>query len=105
MEPFSIRVKKPGAPELLITVDSVEHNRGVDAIAFRSPQTEGAPQLPDLDSLMKSIIANQDKIEEMRERYTCRLTQIERKHDGDGRVKETETRACQVTPVAHRFGE
>ncbi len=105
MEPFSIRVEKPGAPELLITVDRVEHNRGVDAIAFRYPQTEGAPPVPDLDSLMKSIIANQDKIEEMRERYTCRLTQIERKHDGDGRVKETETRVYEVTPVANRFVE
>jgi outer membrane lipoprotein-sorting protein len=87
MEPFSIRIKKTGNPELHITVDRVEHNHGVDAIAFRYPQTEGAPPLPDLDSLMKSIVANQDKIDEMRERYTCRLTQVERKHDGDGRVK------------------
>src|SRR5262249_48961176 len=104
MEPFSIRVKKQGGAEFGITVDRVEHNRGVQAAAFRYPQSEGAP-LPDLDSLMKSIVANQDKIDQMRERYTCRLTQLERKLDGDGRVKETETRIYEVTPVASRFVE
>lgn len=101
MEPFAINIKG-GSGELLVTMDRVEHNRALDAQAFRYPQVEGARPLPDIETLMKAIVANQEKIEELRERYTCRLTQVERKHDGDGRVKETETRVYEVTPVGDR---
>lgn len=104
MEPFSIKIKK-AAVELLVTVDRVEHNRAVELGVFRHPQIEGARSLPELEPLMKAITANQDKIEEMRERYTCKLVEVERKHDGDGRIKETETRAYEVTPVGEQFVE
>ena len=104
MEPFSIKIKK-GPAELLITIDHVEHNRGVELSSFRYPQMEGARPLPDLEPLMKAITANQEKLDEMRERYTCRLVEIERKHDGDGRVKETETHTYEVTPIGAEFIE
>ena len=98
MEPFSLKIKK-GASELLITIDRVEHNRAVDTAAFRYPQVDGSRPLPELEPLLKALSENQDKIDEMRERYTCRLVEIERKHDGDGRVKETSTRTYEVTPI------
>src|SRR6185295_2884284 len=103
-EPFALKLKR-GASELLITVDRVEHNRGVELTSFRYPQSQDARPLPELDSLMKSITANQEKIDEMRERYTCKLVEIERKHDGDGRVKGTDTRTYEVTPVGGDFVE
>ena len=102
MEPFSLKIKK-GANELLVTIDRVEHNRAVELSAFRYPQIEGSRPLPDLERLMKAITENQDKVDEMRERYTCRLDQIDRKHDGDGRIKDTETRTFEVTPIGERF--
>jgi hypothetical protein len=98
MEPFTIKIKR-GATELALTVERVEHNRPTDAAAFRYPQVEGARPLPELETLMKSIIANQEKVEELREHYTFRLTEIERKLDGDGRVKSSETKVYEVTPV------
>jgi hypothetical protein len=104
MEPFSLKIKK-GASELLITIGRVEHNRAVEVTAFRYPRIEGSRPLPELEPLMKAITDNQDKVDEMRERYTCRLVEIERKHDGDGRIKETETRAFEVTPVGAMFVE
>ena len=61
--------------------------------------------MPELEPLMKAITDNQEKLDEMRERYTCRLDQIERKHDGDGRVKETETHTYEVTPIGDEFVE
>jgi len=103
-EPFALKLKR-GASELLITVDRVEHNRGVEFTAFRYPQSQDARPLPELEPLIKSITANQDKIDEMRERYTCKLIEIERKHDGDGRVKGSDTRIYEVTPVAGDFVE
>ncbi|MEK6286657.1 MAG: hypothetical protein AABO57_13030 [Acidobacteriota bacterium] len=104
MEPFSLKIKKGGV-ELLVTVDRVEHNRAVELAAFRYPQVEGSRPLPELEPLLKALNENQDKIDEMRDRYTCRLVEIERKHDGDGRVKETVTRTYEVTPIGDRSVE
>jgi hypothetical protein len=104
MEPFSIRMRK-GASELVVSIDRVEHNRAVEMTAFRYPQIEGSRPLPELEPLLKALSENQDKIDEMRERYTCRLVEIERKHDGDGRIKETETKTYEVTPVGDELVE
>ena len=103
-EPFSLKIKK-GASELSVSIERVEHNRGVELAAFRYPQSDDARPLPDLEALMKSIVANQEKLDEMRERYTCRLVEIERKHDGDGRVKGSDTRTYEVTPVGNELVE
>ena len=100
MEPFSIRIKR-GEKESLVTVDRVEHNRGVDETTFRHPQVAGSAPLPDLESLMKAVVANQEKIEELRELYTYRQTETEREMD-KGRIKKSETRIYEVTPVAGR---
>src|ERR1041384_235142 len=103
MEPFSLRIKK-GASELAVSIDRVDHNRGVELADFRYPQIDSRP-LPELEPMLKALEENQNKIDEMRERYTCRAIEIERKHDGDGRVKETETRVYEVTPVGGRSVE
>ena len=102
MEPFSIRIKN-GEKESLVTVDRVEHNRLTDQTAFRHPQIEGERPLPEIEPLIKAIVANQEKIDQLREHYTFRQTEIQNKLDGDGRVKETETKVYEVTPVADRF--
>jgi hypothetical protein len=54
---------------------------------------------------MKAVVANQEKIEELREKYTCKQTETENKLDGDGRIKKTEVRVSEITPVAGRFVE
>jgi hypothetical protein len=97
--PFSMRLKT-AAGEFLVTVDRVEHNHAVDAAAFRYPAPDSSRPLPDLETLFKSLISNQEKIEELQERYTYRLTETTRKLDGSGRAKETETKVYEVTPVA-----
>jgi hypothetical protein len=104
LEPFALRIKN-GAGELTVVLDRVEHNGSVDEAAFRYPQVEGARPLPDLESLFKAVIANQEKVEEMREQYTFRAASTERKLEKDGRVKETETKVYEVTPVAGEFVE
>jgi len=104
MEPYSLRIKRAN-DEILISIDRVEHNRNVELTAFRYPVVEGSRPLPELEPLLKALQDNQDKIDEMRERYTCRLVEIERKHDGDGRIKESETKTYEVTPIASEFVE
>lgn len=104
MEPFAIKVKN-GAQELSIAVEKVEHNGARDETAFRYPQTQNDKPLPDVESLMKAIVANQEKIEELREKYTFRQTETANKFDGNGRVKESEVRVSEVTPIAGRYVE
>ena len=104
MEPFSLKIKK-AAVELSVSIDRVEHNRAVELAVFRYPQIEGSRPLPELEPLLKALSDNQDKIDEMREHYTCKLVQIERKHDGDGRIKETDTRTFEVTPIGEELVE
>ena len=104
LEPFSIKIKN-SAGELTVALDRVEHNTAVGETAFRYPQVEGARPLPDLESLFKAVIANQEKVEEMREQYTFRASETERKLEKDGRVKTTETKVYEVTPVAREFVE
>jgi hypothetical protein len=51
---------------------------------------------------MKAIVAHQEQIEELREKYTFSEVETEREVDDKGRVKEKETRTYEVTPVAGR---
>ncbi len=97
-EPFVLRLKTR-AGELTAKLESVEHNRLSDEQPFRYPQTENAKPIPELEPLLKVIFSNQERIEKLREQYTCRMTAIERKLDGSGRVKETETKVYDVTPI------
>lgn len=100
MEPFAIRIKR-GESESLVSVDRVDHNRAQDEAAFQYPQSGGG-SLADVETLMKAVVANQEKIEELREHYTFRESATEREMD-KGRVKKSETRTYDVTPVAGRF--
>ncbi|HET9531497.1 MAG TPA: hypothetical protein VFQ92_14160, partial [Blastocatellia bacterium] len=102
MEPFSIRIKN-GPNELAVSISSVEHNRAVEPSAFYYPKVEGERPLPELEPLLRSLIANQEKIDRLREHYSCNMTEVERKLDGSGRVKETETKVYEVTPVGREF--
>jgi hypothetical protein len=104
MEPFAIRIKN-GGQEIVIAVEKVEHNRAADETAFRYPQTQGDKPMPEVEALMKAVVANQEAIEELREKYTFRQTETENKVDGSGRVKESEVRVSEVTPIAGRYVE
>jgi hypothetical protein len=104
MEPFEIRIKR-GQQELSVSIDRIVHNAEVEATAFHYPQAESSRPLPELEPLMESVTKNQDRLEELQEKYTCRVTETSGKLDGSGRVKETETKVYDVTPVAGRFVE
>ena len=102
MEPFSVRVKR-GATEMTAVAATVEHNRAIEESQFLYPKAEGASLPSDVEPLMKSLVANQERIEELRQHYTFLETETERKLDRDGKVKESETHVYEVTPVGSSF--
>jgi hypothetical protein len=98
MEPFSIRVKESGA-ETVVSIEKVEHNQPLRDTDFRFPEIGGAP-LPEVDKLLKTIVANQEQVEQLQERYTFRAVETQHKQDDKGNAKETETKVYEVIPVA-----
>jgi len=79
-------------------------NRGVELAAFRYPQSRA--RVPaELGPLMKAITENRSRSNELRERYTCRPDRDRAQARRRWRVKETETRAYEVTPVGAMFVE
>src|SRR5262249_38839360 len=104
MEPATLRLKR-GSIEVTLVVEHASHNGETAAAAFRYPQSNGSRALPELEPLMKAITSNQEKLDELREQYTCRMTETVRKLDGDGRVKEVEVKVYEVTPVAGSYVE
>lgn len=102
MEPFRITFMRPGFGAA-ITIERVEHNSPIERTAYSHPSIEGGAPLPDIEALMKAVVANQERIEELRDHYTYRQVETERKLSGDGRVEESRTKTYEVTPVAGSF--
>ena len=102
LEAFKINIRNPDFT-LAVVVDKVEHNTVIAQASFRYPVIPGTRALPDLESLMKSVESNQERLEELREQYTFRELETENKLDGNGRIKETIVRVYDVTPVAGSF--
>src|SRR5260370_15214619 len=100
MEPFSVRIRTPSG-ESVIAMDHVEHNKPFEQAVFRYPIVEGSRPVPDVESLLKAVVANQEKIEELLEHYTYRATESEREED-NGHIKEVKTHVYEVTPLCER---
>ncbi len=104
MEPFAMKIKN-GATELDITIAKVEHNRLTDESAYLYPKLDTERPLPDVEAVMKAVVANQEKIEELREKYTFKQTETEYEYDDKGQVKKSDERVSEITPVGGRFVE
>jgi hypothetical protein len=99
LEPHSLQFREDPAP-LVVTVDKVVHNSGVAATDFDYPRLEGEAPLPEVKPLLESIVANQGKLDELREQYTFLLTQTESEQAKDGTFHDKSTKVYEVTPTA-----
>ena len=97
MEPFSIRIR--GSEEITVKIETVEHNKEIDEAVFRPPATEGSSPLPDVESLIKSLIENQERVERLTDQYTYRKTETTHSLNKDGSIKSSETKVYEVIPV------
>lgn len=102
MEPFLIKIKRPDS-ELEITVEKIEYNIKLDEKLFRYPSLDGSAPIPDVEKVMKELIANQEKITELRELYTFKSSQTESELDDKGQAKKTTTKVYEVTPIVGTF--
>jgi hypothetical protein len=56
----------------------------------------GTRPLPDIPTLLRDIVKNQQALEDLRRQYTCHLSEEQDKVDSDGRVKSRETKDYDV---------
>lgn len=61
------------------------------ALAATTPKQEAKP-LPDAQQLLKLALANEKKLEEQQERYSCKVRNEVIQTDSKGKVKKTQTR-------------
>jgi hypothetical protein len=81
-----------GAEVYEIKLAQIVHNPPLKRELFDFPKVSNEP-LPDIDALLKEVKANEDKIDELLEKYTYTEKQTDRQTDATGqlRVKKTET--------------
>jgi hypothetical protein len=65
------------------------------AVAPAEPRADARP-LPDIPTLLRDIVKNQQALEDLRRQYTCHLFEEQDKVDSDGGVKSRETKDYDV---------
>jgi hypothetical protein len=95
MEPFRI-ILSIGEEKWDIKLDEISHNKTIARADFDFPKLSGAP-LPEIQTLLKEVQANQDRVEDILENYTYTQTTTHKTADKDGNLKETFSYSDQVT--------
>ena len=94
-EAFTVKAKI-GEESFLIKLEEVSHNRQIAKEYFDFPKISGEP-LPDIPSLLKSLQANEDRIDEILENYSYTQKIIRRELGKDGVLRETESETRQLS--------
>ena len=94
-EPFAINAKI-GDDDYSIKLDEVAHNGQIAKENFDFPKISGE-HLPDIPALLKSLQANEDRIEQILENYSYTQKITSREIGKDGVLRETETETNQLS--------
>lgn len=85
-----------GGEKFEIKLSSVKHNKQIAKNTFDFPKLSNEP-LPDIPALLKEVQANEDKIDDLLDRYTYTQTSTERELTKDGTLMEKESETRQLT--------
>ena len=79
-----------------IKLARIVHNPRLDRALFDFPRISSEP-LPDIDALLKAVGENEDRIDEILDKYTYTETIIKREIDERGKSTEKESNAYELT--------
>lgn len=82
-----------------VTRMRVEFNSPAADSIFDFPSLSGRP-LPDISTLLRDVVKNQDAIENIQKQYTCRVTEMEEKTGSQGIITSTTVREYDAFYVA-----
>lgn len=79
-----------------VALERIVHNPSLDRAHFDFPRLSNEP-LPDIPTLLEAVRQNEDRVDELLERYTYRETIIRREIDSQGRATEKESNTYELT--------
>ena len=94
-EPHRITITL-GEESFEVVLDRITHNPSLDRARFDFPRLSNEP-LPDIPTLLEAVRQNEDRVDELLERYTYRETIIRREIDSQGRATEKESNTYELT--------
>lgn len=85
-----------GEEKFEIKLDSIKHNQQIAKNVFDFPKISNEP-LPDIPALLKDVQANEDRIDDLLDKYTYTQTTTERELTKDGVLRDKESETRQLT--------
>ncbi len=95
LEPHTILISAD-KEQFEIKLAEVKHNVALDKAVFEFPQLSNEP-LPEVDALLKEVKANEDRIDELLEKYTYIETITSRELAQNGQMREKESETFELT--------
>ena len=72
------------------------HNPSLNRALFDFPKLSNEP-LPDIDALLQAVKANEEKVDELLEKYTFTQKQTDRETDSTGQLREKKSETFELT--------
>lgn len=95
LAPFSI-LTTVGQERFEIKLNEIKHNVTLDKALFEFPKLSNEP-LPDIDALLKDVKANEDRVDDLLEKYTYTETVTKRAIDPKGQLQEKDSETFELT--------
>jgi hypothetical protein len=98
-EPHRIRMNVEGTGELMLLLQSVTFNTGINDSIFDPP---GAKEGLDVVALLREVEKNQDELENRVAEYAFRQTETDREINSKGELKKETVKVYEVFPLPNR---
>ena len=85
-----------GEAQFAVKLDSIKHNLPIDRTAFEFPKISNEP-LPDIPALLEEVRRNEEKVDQIREKYTYTEDIVSRELDNNGLLREKESETFELT--------
>lgn len=95
MEPHSIQLTI-GEQRFEIKLGEIRHNPTLDRAIFDFPKVSNEP-LPDIAALLQEVKQNEDRVDDILDKYAYTQTQITREIDSNGQIREKESETYEMT--------
>jgi hypothetical protein len=99
LEPHRVRLTLDGRGDLILVLQSVKYNTGIDDQIFDPP---GDIEKLDVATLLREVARNQDETENRVAEYSFKQTETDREINSKGELKKQTVKVYEVFPLPNR---
>jgi hypothetical protein len=99
LEPHRVRMNLDGSGELMLLLQSVKYDTGIDDRVFDPP---AATENLDVAALLREVSKNQDQLEDRVAEYAFKQTETDREINTKGELKKETVKVYEVYPLPNR---